>query len=864
MLRDGKALAQVGVPGVSSDDDPRRVLDELAAIRALIARRSAAAALPAQAQRLFPPPLQLQSLSAAEEREVLRELAEHHGTGTIGVRLTGLDQVHGMSRAEQKEVLRELVKHGDYESPRDEESPREGRSRRAPRRSRRKRRRRLRERRSPPPPIEHRDSSHLHHTRRRSSCCRVIACRGCVCLSVALAIAAATFAIACVIAAQSFPQTSLLVATPATARAIVAGLRDVEERASALWRAAASDSIVAAGPGSGDSTLVQLQLQPSMGSSPPSPSPPRSLPPQRVNWLLPATTTAATASESRRTANNITAALGSSSSSSSNASDYPDKLLERLPEGRHTFTALLPPPTPPLPPPTPHHARAAATRHHDALHSAQAALTQASSAARRWSLSSEQRDWLLRGATTRHARDVIADEAEVRTVSEEDAMKLHASYTRQAASYLSGGGARFYIYELPPQLNVALAQCWFDEFEVEVWDDERKEVAQNTADVWLHALLLGHSGRLTNAEVAAGAKPDLYFIPFYSYLSMGGHHNLFMKGKTCAGTNHAARLALLDATLEEHPFYTTETVEAHVAIHSFWDGTKSWGEVGKQLATGGAFLLAYERLFASRVARVRSPSSAVGEEEGFEYVPIPYVPNVEIFVRRPVMPQHWARAVDADAGDAIHYHSCFFRGNLPKNQRARRRITGWFAQHGLCDIEDSSELYVVKTGHRATTAAHGAAVAYAEQMVASTFCLIPPGDTTTSRRLFDAIAAGCIPLIVSRGIRSELPFEHIVDWDSFTVLVKESDVYYNEEALLFSLHALFSNATRTAQLQDALFTARDRFTYAIGDAMTSDYAPGSLVHSILRELTARLQQRKAQRGSFESPVAVVNPGMLSG
>jgi hypothetical protein len=149
-------------------------------------------------------------------------------------------------------------------------------------------------------------------------------------------------------------------------------------------------------------------------------------------------------------------------------------------------------------------------------------------------------------------------------------------------------------------------------------------------------------------------------------------------------------------------------------------------------------------------------------------------------------------------------------------------------------------------------------------MVASTFCLIPPGDTTTSRRLFDAIAAGCIPLIVSRGIRSELPFEHIVDWDSFTVLVKESDVYYNEEALLFSLHALFSNATRTAQLQDALFTARDRFTYAIGDAMTSDYAPGSLVHSILRELTARLQQRKAQRGLFESPVAVVNPGMLSG
>ena len=31
----------------------------------------------------------------------------------------------------------------------------------------------------------------------------------------------------------------------------------------------------------------------------------------------------------------------------------------------------------------------------------------------------------------------------------------------------------------------------------------------------------------------------------------------------------------------------------------------------------------------------------------------------------------------------------------------------------------------------------------------STFCLVLPGDSVTSRRLFDAIVAGCVPVIVT-------------------------------------------------------------------------------------------------------------------
>jgi len=47
---------------------------------------------------------------------------------------------------------------------------------------------------------------------------------------------------------------------------------------------------------------------------------------------------------------------------------------------------------------------------------------------------------------------------------------------------------------------------------------------------------------------------------------------------------------------------------------------------------------------------------------------------------------------------------------------------------------------------------------YAAGMLGSTFCWIPRGDNPTSRRVFDAVAAGCIPVVVSDDIARYLPF----------------------------------------------------------------------------------------------------------
>ena len=47
-------------------------------------------------------------------------------------------------------------------------------------------------------------------------------------------------------------------------------------------------------------------------------------------------------------------------------------------------------------------------------------------------------------------------------------------------------------------------------------------------------------------------------------------------------------------------------------------------------------------------------------------------------------------------------------------------------------------------------------------------CLAPVGDTSTSRRLFEALAAGCVPVSLGDvgAVVRNLPFPHSVDWEA--------------------------------------------------------------------------------------------------
>ena len=105
-------------------------------------------------------------------------------------------------------------------------------------------------------------------------------------------------------------------------------------------------------------------------------------------------------------------------------------------------------------------------------------------------------------------------------------------------------------------------------------------------------------------------------------------------------------------------------------------------------------------------------------------------------------------------------------------------------------------------------------VHYKEKMSKATYCLILRGDTTSSKRLFSAIACGCIPVIISDGIL--LPFANIIDYSTFTFTFSESVV--NDLGSMFNhLHSI--TLDRYSQMRQALADVRPHllfgFKYAI-------------------------------------------------
>lgn len=60
----------------------------------------------------------------------------------------------------------------------------------------------------------------------------------------------------------------------------------------------------------------------------------------------------------------------------------------------------------------------------------------------------------------------------------------------------------------------------------------------------------------------------------------------------------------------------------------------------------------------------------------------------------------------------------------------------------------------------------------------SDFCLILPGDTSSTAKLYKAIFAGCIPVIFV-SFHDQLPFVNLIDWSLFSVVVTKDVINHN-------------------------------------------------------------------------------------
>ncbi|VAI45209.1 unnamed protein product [Triticum turgidum subsp. durum] len=64
---------------------------------------------------------------------------------------------------------------------------------------------------------------------------------------------------------------------------------------------------------------------------------------------------------------------------------------------------------------------------------------------------------------------------------------------------------------------------------------------------------------------------------------------------------------------------------------------------------------------------------------------------------------------------------------------------------------------------------------YQKQFYRTKFCICPGGSQVNSARISDSIHYGCVPVILSDYY--DLPFNDVLDWRKFAVVLKERDVY---------------------------------------------------------------------------------------
>ncbi|XP_064994763.1 probable glycosyltransferase At5g25310 [Musa acuminata AAA Group] len=75
-----------------------------------------------------------------------------------------------------------------------------------------------------------------------------------------------------------------------------------------------------------------------------------------------------------------------------------------------------------------------------------------------------------------------------------------------------------------------------------------------------------------------------------------------------------------------------------------------------------------------------------------------------------------------------------------------------------------------------------AKMSYIEHMKSSKFCICPMGYEVNSPRIVEAIYYDCIPVIIANNF--VLPFEEVLDWGAFSVVVAEKDIPKLKQILL--------------------------------------------------------------------------------
>eukprot|EP00747_Dinoflagellata_sp_TGD_P152875 gnl/TRDRNA2_/TRDRNA2_177347_c0_seq1.p1 gnl/TRDRNA2_/TRDRNA2_177347_c0~~gnl/TRDRNA2_/TRDRNA2_177347_c0_seq1.p1 ORF type:complete len:463 (+),score=48.69 gnl/TRDRNA2_/TRDRNA2_177347_c0_seq1:54-1391(+) len=157
--------------------------------------------------------------------------------------------------------------------------------------------------------------------------------------------------------------------------------------------------------------------------------------------------------------------------------------------------------------------------------------------------------------------------------------------------------------------------------------------------------------------------------------------------------------------------------------------------------------------------------------------------------------------------------------------------------------KETVRLKILDLAHLPNVSLGGPVANYGEVLGDSHFCLCPKGASSYTSRVFEALFAGCIPVILSDHMR--LPFDTIVDWSKFSIRWPMDQV---DEALYTYLRGLIEEHPDTvAAMKREVAAVRCWFDYFAVVAMPLECSP---YLAILRSLAEKAKSMPRMQPPF--------------
>ena len=124
-------------------------------------------------------------------------------------------------------------------------------------------------------------------------------------------------------------------------------------------------------------------------------------------------------------------------------------------------------------------------------------------------------------------------------------------------------------------------------------------------------------------------------------------------------------------------------------------------------------------------------------------------------------------------------------------------------------------------------------------MQRSLFCLQPPGDSPTRKSFYDALMAGCIPVLFKGKHATKYPFQHFLDYQQFTVSVSQDAVMRHNVPIATILSRLSPSKIKQMQVSVAKVSQYLQYSYPIVAKQPHTDAMKYILHEVHELLKTR-------------------------